>query len=210
MNLVFTWIQGCGKWTQARLLIDNFWFEIVEMWWELRKIAKEDTDFWRLIKETIESWSLVSPEMIAEIIKKVVNESKWKKMIFDGFIRNMWNKETFEEVCPDYKVVFFELSEQKAKERLLWRMFDPETQETFIAWTKINPKTWATLIKRKDDNEESILTRINAFVTTTLPIVWIQRNEWKVVDINADQSIMSVFSEIKIKLWLEKQMKSEV
>lgn len=202
MNLVFTWIQWCWKWTQARLLIDNFWFEIVEMWGELRKIAKENSDFWRLIKKTIESWALVSPEMISEIIKKVVNGNKWKDMIFDWFVRNMWNKITFEEVCEDYKVIFFELSEEKAKERLLWRMFDPETQETFVSWILINPKTWTKLIKRKDDNEESILARINAFVTTTLPIVEIQRKEWKVIDINADQSIGDVFNELKTKLWL--------
>jgi len=204
MNLVFTWIQWCWKWTQARLLIDKYGFEIVEMWWELRKIAKENTDFWRKIKKIIESGHLVTPEMIAKIIEKVVGENKWKKMIYDGFIRNMWNKEAFEKVCPDYKVIFFELSEEKAKERLLWRMFDPNTQETFPSWTKINPKTKTKLIKRKDDNENSILTRIDAFIKNTLPIVRLQEKEWKIIKINADQAIEKVFSEIENKLNLNK------
>ena len=202
MNLVFTWIQWCGKWTQARFLIEKYWFNLVEMWWELRKIAKEDSDFGREIKSTIEAGKIVSPEMITAIIKKVVEENKWKKMIFDGFIRNQWNKADFESVVSNYKVVFFNLSEEKAKARLLWRMYDPETWETFRSWTLENPKTWTKLIKRKDDNEESILTRINSFVKYTLPVVDIQRSEWKVIDINADQSIEDVFKEIENKLKL--------
>ena len=204
MNLVFTWIQWCGKWTQARILIDNYWFEIVEMWWELRKIAQEDSDFWKKIKEIIEWWNLVTPDMISDIIKKVILENEWKKMIFDGFIRNVWNKESFETVCKDYKVVFFNLSEEKAKNRLLWRMFDPLTQETFTSGTLVNPKTWTELIKRKDDNEESILTRINSFINITLPVVEEQREEWKVIDIDADQSIEDVSCEIVKKLNLNK------
>ena len=204
MNLVFTWIQWCGKWTQARILIDNYWFEIVEMWWELRKIAQEDSDFWKKIKEIIEWWNLVTPDMISDIIKKVILENEWKKMIFDGFIRNVWNKESFETVCKDYKVVFFNLSEEKAKNRLLWRMFDPLTQETFTSGTLVNPKTWTELIKRKDDNEESILTRINSFINITLPVVEEQREEWKVIDIDADQSIEDVSCEIGKKLNLNK------
>lgn len=202
MNLVFTWIQGCWKWTQARLLIEKYWFEIVEMWGELRKIANEDSDFWRLIKSTIESWNLVSPDMISEIIKKVVTENKGKKMIFDWFIRNTWNKEAFESVCEDYKVIFFDLDEEIAKNRLLWRMYNQTTWETFMAGTLVDPITWEELIKRKDDNEESILTRINSYMNITLPVVHMQMNEWKVIEINADQSIDDVFKEIKENLWL--------
>ena len=63
-------------------------------------------------------------------------------------------------------------------------------------------KTWTKLIKRKDDNEKSILTRINSFVKTTIPIVNIQKSEGKVIDINADQSIENVSLEMIKKLGL--------
>lgn len=202
MFLVFSWIQWCGKWTQARILVEKYGFQIVEMWWELRKISKEDSDFWREIKTIIEWWGLVPPEMITKIIEKVVKENLWKKMIFDWFIRNMWNKRDFESITNDYKVVFFELSKEKAIERLLWRMYDPETQETFRAGTSHNPKTWNTLVKRKDDNEDSVLKRINLFVSDTLPIVELQKAEGKVISINADQSVEEVEKEIKEKLGL--------
>jgi len=96
-------------------------------------------------------------------------------VIYDGFIRNQGNKDTFEQVAPDYIVIFFQLSKEKAMQRLLGRMYDPLTGETFTSGTTHNPQTGTELIKRQDDNEASIMTRINAFVDKTLPIVEIQK-----------------------------------
>ena len=200
MKLVFTWIQWCGKWTQAKLLVDKYDFKLVEMWWVLRSIAKEDSELGRSVKETIVAWHQVSPEIVWKIIKKTVETETHDRVIYDWFVRNEWNKDTMDQACPDYKVVFFELSKDKAIERLLWRMYDPVSWETFPTWTLENPASWTKLIKRKDDNEDSILTRINAFFEKTLPIVDLQRNEWRVIDINADKSINEVALEMVKKL----------
>jgi hypothetical protein len=50
-----------------------------------------------------------------------------EKVIFDGFLRLPWNVEIFEEYISDYKVIFFNLDTEKAKGRLLGRMYDTET-----------------------------------------------------------------------------------
>jgi adenylate kinase family enzyme len=101
-----------------------------------------------------------------------------KKIIFDAFIRLPWNKTTFEKIIPQYNVVFFELDTEKAKARLLGRMYDKETGETFQAGTEVNPKNGNTLIKRDDDKDEAaIYKRFEEFETKTLPIVEEQRNE---------------------------------
>jgi adenylate kinase family enzyme len=81
-------------------------------------------------------------------------------------------------------------------------MYDTKTWETFPSGTIVNPKTWNTLIKRSDDNEEWILKRIDEFVTKTLPIVKIQEQEWRVIKINSDQSIEEVSNEVINKLGL--------
>ena len=125
-----------------------------------------------------------------------------ENMIFDAFIRLPWNKEVFDSYLSDYKVVFFNLSEEKAKNRLLGRMFNPTTGETFPSGTTHDPKTGAELIKRKDDNEAGILKRIEEYVNQTLPIVKIQRGELRVIEINADQPIEAVFAELESQLGL--------
>ena len=76
MHLVFTWIQWCGKWTQARLLIDRYDFKIVEMWWQLRKEIASWSDLWKKIKEVIDAWYLVDDELWGEIMKKAIEEQK--------------------------------------------------------------------------------------------------------------------------------------
>jgi len=202
MKLVFTWIQGCWKWTQARLLVENFGFTLLEMWQELRKIASSDTELWKRVKQTIESWALVTPEVVWEIMNEVITTQTNKNLILDWFVRNEWNKQSLEKITNDYKVVFFELSKEKAIDRLLGRMYDPISGETFLSWTLVNPVTWTKLEKRKDDNEASILKRIDEFMNNTLPTAMRQEQEGKVIRINADQDVESVFKELVTKLWL--------
>lgn len=66
-------------------------------------------------------------------MEEVLQSQTSENIIFDGFIRNDWNKDVFDRILPNYQVVFFDLSIEKAKTRLLGRMFDSKTGETFLA-----------------------------------------------------------------------------
>lgn len=202
MKLVFIWIQWCWKWTQARILVDKYSFNLFESWTTLRNIAKEDSELWKLVKETIDAWKHVSPEIVEDILKDILVKNEWENLIFDWFVRNEGNKQSFDKIVWDYKVVFFELPEEKAKERLLWRMYDKETWETFISWTIVNPKNWNTLIKRVDDEEAAIIQRIRLFYDVTMPVVEEYKNRWILVSVNANQSIDDVAKELASKLGL--------
>ena len=204
MKLVFIWIQGSGKWTQARLLEEKYDFKLFESGTALREIAKEDSELWRKVKETIEAWNHVSPEIVENIMVDILeNKSWWKNTIFDWFVRNVWNKQSADKVLWDYKVVLFELSEEKARERLLWRMYNPKTSETFKAWTLVDPSTWDKLEKRADDNEEAIVKRIELYVEKALPLVSEYRKNGNLIEVNADQPVEDVFNELVEKLNLK-------
>jgi adenylate kinase len=98
--------------------------------------------------------------------------------------------------------VYFDLPEQEAMKRLLWRMYNPKTGETFPAWTTVDPKTGDELIKRPDDEENAIKQRIKEFYEKTLPVVELYQQEWRLIKINANQPIEEVTKEIIEKLWL--------
>lgn len=206
MKLVLTWIQWCWKWTQARILVENFWYTLIEMGWEFRKIINTWSELWLKLKEIMDNWYQVPWDLWIEVMTQaILNNLDKENVVFDAFIRNEWNKEIFDRILPDYKVLFFDLPIEKAKSRILGRMFDHVTWETFPSGTLINPKNWNKLVKRDDDKDEaSILKRIEAFEELTLPIVEIQKKENKVIQINADQSIEDVSFELLSKLWLEK------
>lgn len=204
MKLVFTGIQWCGKWTQARLLVEKYGFKLLEMWNEFRKIVSSWTELWNKVKSILNSWAQVDADIWKEIMENVLLSQTDENIIFDWFIRNERNKEIFDRLLPDYKVIFFELSVEKAKNRLLGRMFDTTTWETFPQGTTHNPKTWDLLVKRDDDKDEkAILKRISEYEDKTLPILEIQKQEGRVIEVNADQDIASVFAEIEEKLWLQ-------
>lgn len=200
MILVFIWIQGSWKWTQARLLQEENNFKLYETGWALREIAQKETELWKLVKSTIESWKQVSPEIIEDIFKDVITSNIWNNLILDWFVRNKWNKISADRIVWNYKVVFFDLPKKIAIERLVWRMYNPKTQETFPSWTFIDPKTWDELIKRADDEENSIMERINLFYEKTMPIVEEYKEEWNLISINANQSVELVRKELIEKL----------
>jgi len=203
MQLVFIGIQWSGKGTQARILASKYGFEIFETWGVLRKLAKQDTELWKLVKETIEAGKQVTPEIIEMILEDFIKTAKSQNIIFDGLVRNLGNKQTADKkLDSDYKVVYFDLPEQEAMKRLLWRMYNPKTGETFPAWTTIDPKTGDELIKRPDDEENAIKQRIKEFYEKTLPVVELYQQEWRLIKINANQPIEEVTKEIIEKLWL--------
>lgn len=204
MKIVFSWIQWCWKGTQARKLVEKYWFTLLEMWWEFRKIIASWSTLWQQIKEIIDAWYQVPWDLWIKVMEQtIIDNIHIENVIFDAFVRNDWNKEIFDRLLSSYKVVFFELPVEKAKQRLLWRMFDKQTGETFPAGITINPQNWNKLEKRDDDKDESaILKRIEEYENKTLPIIELQKKENKVITINANQSIDKVFSELVLKLEL--------
>lgn len=208
MKLVFTGIQGCGKGTQARLLVENYGFKLLEMWGEFRRVIASGSELGKKIQEQYDRGDQISPDLgvavMEDAVKNVIENHKEENVIFDAFIRNDWNKEIFDRLLPDYEVLLFQLSEEKAKQRLLGRMFNPKTGETFMSGTTVDPKTWEELIQRADDNEEGILKRIDLYNEVTLPIVRQQRKEGKVLEVNADQSVEKVFEDLVEKLKIQK------
>jgi len=189
------------KGNSSRILAEEYWFKIFETWGVLRNLAKQDSELGKLVKSVIESWKQVSPEIVEMILDDFIKTTQWDNIIFDGLVRNLWNKETADKkLDKDYKVIYFDLSEQEAIKRLLWRMYNPKTWETFPAWTTIDPKTGDKLIKRPDDKEEVIKQRIKEFYKKTLPLVEIYKKEWKLITINANQSVEKVTEEIISKL----------
>jgi len=202
MKLVFIWIQGSGKWTQWKILQEKFGFNIFETGWALRKLAKENSELWKKVKETIEAWKQVSPELIEDILIDFINNSNSEKIIFDGLVRNAWNKATADKILWDYKVVFFDLPREIAEKRLLGRKYNPKTGETFLSSFNYDPKTWDKLEVRKDDNEDSIKQRINEFFDKTMPVVEEYKKEWKLIEIDANNCIEWVTKELIEKLGL--------
>jgi adenylate kinase len=187
MNLILFGIQGSGKGTQAKLLAEKYGYQIFETGAELRKLAKEDSELGRKVKETIESGHLVSSELVLEIVKNFVSQAENGKIIFDGIPRNQDQNIAFRGILAeynlDYTAVHFKLDKQESLIRLFKR---------------------AEIEGRADDNEESIKRRIDIFFADTLPIVETYKQEGKLIELDATPSIEEVFQNLEQTLELQK------
>ena len=185
-------------------MAEKYWFKVLELWTEFRNIIKSGSELWEKIKELVNNWMQVTEDLWREVIVIIFNENNDDYIIYDGFIRNKWNLEVFNNFVEDYKVVLFEIDLNKAKNRLYSRMYDLETWETFPWDMQVNPKNWNKLVKRDDDKDlEAIKKRFSEYIEKTLPVVEAQQKQGIVYEINADQEIEKVTEELERKAWFK-------
>lgn len=200
-HLMLIGIQGSGKWTQARKILEHSTeYILFEMGGELRKFIQEDTPAARDAKSYMDQWLKVPTSAVVAMTENFIAKNPDKKIILDGVIRSKDQNDALAHLFGDFKVIYFELSEDMAVERLSGRRIDPVTQETFPASFAgdINPKTGNTLITRADDVPEAIRKRIAWSIADTLPLIDIWEKEWHTVyRLDASQREESVFTEIK-------------
>lgn len=202
MKIVLIWIQWSWKWTQWKILQKKFNFDIFETWQKVREIASKNTTLWKKIKDIIEKWNLVPMDIIWDIVKEYLKNTKQKNIIFDWIPRNIEQKNLFDSLVNDFIVLHLKLDKYEAYNRLLNRKYNPKTWETFPPHFDFDPKTNDKLIHRPDDNEESIKKRIDIFFTETQKIIDEYKKEWKLIEIDASKSISEVTLEITQKIWL--------
>lgn len=103
----------------------------------------------------------------------------------DGFPRLMEQAEYFTKIMAefgrDYVVVHFDLSKDKALERMRKRA---ETEA------------------RKDDTPEAMERRIAVFENETLPVIKHFESLGKVITVNADDTIENIQADLRAKLGL--------
>jgi len=186
-DIFLLWIQWCGKGTQAKLLLKHFeWqFDYLEMWQLFRANMSNDNIIWNFCKDIVNAWELV-PHFVTfgryEIALQIVGW-KDKALMTDWFPRAMPQAQFMESMMEkyhrDFAVVHYELSREEAIKRIMSR---------------------AKLEGRADDNEESIKVRLAAFENETLPVINYFKEKWKVISINANQSIDDIFAETISKI----------
>ena len=173
----------------------------------MRLLASESSPLGQKVKSIIEAGRLVPNEVVMEIIedfmKKIPHASK---IVFDGIPRQTEQAETFDALMQnhhrDFRGILFELSREKAEQRLLKRRMCTVCKTIYPAdFEKENcEKCGGALAVRKDDNLESIRIRLDLFEQETIPVVERYKKKDRMISINADQSIEAVNEEFLNKL----------
>jgi len=183
-TFIITGRPGSGKSVQAKLLAEKTGYKLFSPGERYREIATQETTFGKKIKEIIDSGHLgpywLSTYLFQDVVLRI-NDTDG--IILEGVGRKeeeaeMFNK-TMEWLGRDYKVLNIAVGEEEITKRLTLRR---DTQS------------------REDDDPEDIPIRIKEYDMHTLPAINLFKSVGKYVEVNGEQSIEDVHSEVLKKL----------
>jgi adenylate kinase len=201
MHILMVGIQGSGKGTLARKVVEKHQFNFFEMGQKLRNFASLEEKESPIVAKLLADGDLVSNDLVEKMLMHYKNNHSGAPVIFDGIPRSRDQKELFDRVFPEYIIVYLDLSREAAIARLSNRRIDPVSGESFPAdfVGDFSPFTGNKLIHRSDDNPEAVSKRIDTFMNNTLPLLVLWASEGKrVYTIDASQNVEDCYKQISV------------
>ena len=178
-HLLFLGAPGAGKGTQAELISKTNSFLHLSTGELLRKEIEINSSLGIKVKDIINKGELVSDQLVLEIVKKNLDKAN-KGWILDGYPRNISQANSLNDVLvklnqPLEVVFYLDIPEKVLVERLLLR-------------------------GRKDDNKNTIKTRLDIYKKTTEPLIEYYRDLSLLEYIEADRDLKTISADIRQKM----------
>lgn len=183
MNIVMMGAQGTGKGTVAGILREELNIPHISTGEIFRKNIKEGTELGKIVTKYADEGKLVPDEITNEMVKNRINEKDCNNgFILDGYPRNLAQAEELDKMLEEKGekvnlVVYLTTPTEEIVERVMARRECPKCKAVYnMVLSKpkngeICDKCGATLIKRVDDTEEKLKTRLDIFFTQTKPVM---------------------------------------
>lgn len=205
MNLLIMGLPGAGKGTQAAKIVEKFGVAHISTGDMFRSAMANQTDMGLLAKSYIDKGDLVPDEVTNGIVKERLGQAdiKEKGFLLDGYPRTIEQAHALDAALADLGiqlqgVINIEIDSSKLLERLSGRIIHKETGETFHK--VFNPPAAGynenDYYQREDDKPESVKRRLEVNMAQGDPIIAHYREKGLVHDIEGDQDIEIVFSDI--------------
>ena len=189
---------GAGKGTQAAAIMEKTGLPQVSTGDMLRAALANGTELGLEAKGYMESGKLVPDELILLLIEERLKEKDAiQGVLFDGFPRTIAQAESLAKITDVSMVISIEVPDEHIVERIVGRRMDPETGEIYHIEFKPPPfEIEHRLIQRKDDTEETVRSRLDAYHLQTAPLADYYRNLGVLENINGDREISEVTNSI--------------
>ena len=207
-DIILAGIQGCGKGTQAQLLLNKYWDKIAyfETGNILRALMSNDNAIGDYLKDTVNSWRLVSDNIITWLFKLFLETVENKTILWDWNLRKIGQTKgilhALLDKWRDPIIVLLEIPEEEVYKRLEHRKMCKECWTIYSTLTEWEittcKKCWWELYVRTDDADiNAIKTRIEEFKKETIPALEYVESLWHLVKIDWMQPIDEIFKQIE-------------
>ena len=205
MNLLIMGLPGAGKGTQAAKIVEQFHVAHISTGDMFRAAMANETEMGVLAKSYISKGELVPDEVTNGIVKERLaqNDIKETGFLLDGYPRTIDQAHALDQILADLgiqldAVINIEVNPDSLLERLSGRIIHRETGETFHK--VFNPPVdykEEDYYQREDDKPATVKRRLDVNIAQGQPIIDHYRAQGLVHDIQGNQEIEAVFSDIE-------------
>lgn len=209
MNLVLLGPPGAGKGTQAKLLEDSRSLVKLSTGDMLRAAVAAGTELGRKAGDIMERGQLVPDELVIKLIAERIDEDGGGKgFILDGFPRTIAQAEALDRLLRERgkkldRVIVMAVDDDALVERIAGRFACASCGEGYHDLYK-TPKVSGVcdrcggtqFVRRRDDNEEVVRSRLKAYHAQTEPLIDYYTRQGKVRTVDGMADIETVENEI--------------
>ncbi|KAL4458463.1 hypothetical protein ABPG75_013328 [Micractinium tetrahymenae] len=206
-RLILIGPPGSGKGTQSPAIKNDNCLCHLATGDMLRAAVAAKTPLGLEAKKAMEAGALVSDEIVVGLIEENIKRPECRTgFVLDGFPRTVVQAQKLEQMLQKKgqtidRVLNFAVPDQLLVERITGRWVHPASGRSYhekFAPPKVagvDDVTGEPLVKRKDDNAETLKSRLSAFHAQTAPVIAYYKN--KVVNIKADRPQEDVAEQVK-------------
>ena len=213
MSYIILGLQGSGKGTQADILAEKIGYAHVESGKILRAKAEKDEK----IRAMLQEGAIVPDIDTLAFIESYIREHGFDvgKIIFDGYPRKVAQYHLLSDFLRKHGqkiegVIYLSLPDEVGMARISSRVTCRKCGRVFNTVTnpsKVPGKCddcGGELYTRDDDQPETIKKRITIYHTNTEPILDLARAGGLLIEINGDQPIEKIASDLELALKISK------
>ena len=208
MRLILMGAPGSGKGTQAEKLMDQFECRQISTGILLRQSIESGSELGSRVQKIMSEGLLVSDEIVLDLIKSELLEIGGESFLLDGYPRNINQAEALDRLLTQIKKpldfsILIDVPSEILIKRLSGRRTCSLTGKTlniyFSKKDEINQclSNGGELLQREDDNEESIIKRIEVYKEQTEPMIEFYESSGLLQTINGEGSVEDVYSQLK-------------
>ena len=200
---------GAGKGTQAVNIVSKYGVCHISTGDMFRSAIKNGTEMGKLAQKYMENGELVPDSVTIGIVKERLAQTDCKEngFLLDGFPRNLDQAHSLDTILEElgYKldaVINVSVLDEILINRIIGRRICRKCGATYhVEFNKptvegVCNECGGELYIRKDDTRETAENRLNVYSTQTQPLLDFYAERGLLVEINGDQAMTKVFSDI--------------
>ena len=207
MNIILFGPPGAGKGTQAQFIVKKHNYFQLSTGDLLRNEVKDKTSLGNEIDQLISKGKFVSNEIVNKLLRQSINNLKFRdRIIFDGYPRNVEQAKNLELILSEFNqnigcIIFLNVSREIVEKRIMGRLTCDKCRMTLNKFfnkkeIELHPCGKEFLVKRRDDNLETIIARYDIYMTSTKPVLDFYSKNAKFTEIDGTAEIEVITSKI--------------